>query len=383
LRESLQQQTATADVLKVISRSTFDLTMVLDTLVNSAARLCRAEKANIALLHDDIVDYVAQVGFPSDFLKYMQSLRLKVQRGSISGRAALEGKIVHVPDVLADPEYVLLDAQKVGGFRTALGVPLMREGTPIGTMFLSRATIEPFTQQQIELVTTFADQAVIAIENTRLLDELRESLQQQTATADVLKVISRSTFNLQTVLDTLVESAARLCEADIVVINRLRGTNYEVAANHGLKPEELNAIANLPIEAGRTTITGRAALEQRAIHVPDVMADPEFTSMNLVHVPYRGAGPALVDLPALSSIRTFSPIPPLYGQSVVIAHTKSSAGNARFMRVCVWRFYEGNRPPSIILSMSGVCVARPIHIRPGSSTYGIDSGAPMLLTMYV
>src|SRR5262249_23417120 len=143
LRESVQQQTATADVLKVINRSTFDLTIVLDTLVNSAARLCRAEKANIALLRDNIVDYVAQVGFPTDFLKYMQSLRLKLQRGSISARAALEGKIIHVADVLADPEYTLLDAQKVGGFRTALGVPLMREGTPIGTMFLSRATVDP------------------------------------------------------------------------------------------------------------------------------------------------------------------------------------------------------------------------------------------------
>jgi GAF domain-containing protein len=129
LRDSLQQQTATADVLKVINRSTFDLTMVLDTLVNSAARLCRADKANIALVRDGIIDYVTQVGFPPDFLPYMRSLRLKVRRGSISGQAALVGKIIHLPDVLADPEFVLLDAQKVGGFRTALGVPLMRGGT--------------------------------------------------------------------------------------------------------------------------------------------------------------------------------------------------------------------------------------------------------------
>src|SRR5262249_35023714 len=236
LRESLQQQTATADVLKVISRSTFDLTMVLDTLLNSAARLCRAEKANIALLRDDIVDYVAQVGFPTDFLKYMQSLHLKVQSGSISGRAALEGKIIHLPDVLADPEFVLLDAQKVGGFRTALGVPLMREGTPIGTMFLSRATVEPFTEQQIELVTTFADQAVIAIENTRLLNELRQSLQQQTATADVLKIISRSTFDLKTVLNTLVESAARLCEADMASVPRVTGGILDHFASYGYSP---------------------------------------------------------------------------------------------------------------------------------------------------
>jgi GAF domain-containing protein len=247
LAESLQQQTATADVLKVISRSTFDLTMVLDTLLNSAARLCRAEKANIALLREDIVDYVAQVGFPSNFLKYMQSLRLKVQRGSISGRAALEGKIIHLPDVLADPEFVLLDAQKVGGFRTALGVPLMREGTPIGTMFLSRATVEPFTDQQIELVTTFADQAVIAIENARLLNELRESLQQQTATADVLKVISRSTFDLQTVLDTLVQSAARLCEAHRAAIAREDGEKFRQVASFGYTSELDQFMAQNPV----------------------------------------------------------------------------------------------------------------------------------------
>src|SRR5262249_30979405 len=227
LAESLQQQTATADVLKVISRSAFDLQAVFDTLIESAARLCRADKANIARIEDDRLHYVADHGFPPDFLDYMRSLGLKVSRGSVSGRAALERRVIHVDDVLADPEFGLLDSQRLGSFRTALGVPLMREGMPIGTMFLARSEVEPFTQQQIDLVSTFADQAVSAIEKVRLFvaeqqrsRELAESLQQQTATADVLKIISRSTFDLQAVLDTLVESAAQLCEADMVVLAR-------------------------------------------------------------------------------------------------------------------------------------------------------------------
>jgi two-component system, NtrC family, sensor kinase len=186
LRESLQQQTATADVLKVISRSTFDLRTVLDTLVKSAVRLCRAEKGNIALLRGNTIEYIAQDGFPPGFLEYMKALHLKVQRGSVSGRAALEGKIMHVPDVLADAEFVLLDAQKAGGFRTALGVPLMREGMPIGTMFLARATVEPFTQQQIDLVSTFADQAVIAIENVRLFESVEARTRELAASLEDL-----------------------------------------------------------------------------------------------------------------------------------------------------------------------------------------------------
>src|SRR5262249_16326629 len=157
LRQSLQQQTATADVLKVISRSTFDLPSVFDALVESAARLCRADKANMFRLIDGQFKYVAFHGFTPEYAEYMRTLPTKFHRGSVIGRAVLEAKIIHIPDVLADPEFTLLDAQRRGEFRTALGVPLMREGTPIGAFFLSRPNVEPFIQQQINLVATFAD----------------------------------------------------------------------------------------------------------------------------------------------------------------------------------------------------------------------------------
>src|SRR5262245_41695712 len=242
LRESLQQQTATADVLKVISRSTFDLQSVLDTLVESAARLCEAERAALTRPVGEFFQHLASYGYSAEYQRYMETYPIPSGRGSMSGRAFLEGKIVHVPDVRADPDYDVLDRQF--NVRTALGVPLLREGTPIGVIILQRSTVRPFTDKQIELVETFADQAVIAIENVRLFDEvqarteeLSESLQQQTATADVLKVISRSTFDLQTVLDTLVESAARLCEADIGCIVRPHGSHLQFAANYRMPRE--------------------------------------------------------------------------------------------------------------------------------------------------
>ena len=276
LRESLQQQTATADVLKVISRSTFDLQTVFDTLIQSAAQLCRADKANLWRLMGDSLQHVASYGFQSDFVDHARTHPMSLDRGSVSGRAVLEGGIVHFHDVLADQEFTVFDAQKIGSFRTALGVPLLREGAPIGTLFLSRAAVDPFTQQQIELVETFADQAVIAIENTRLLNELRESLQQQTATADVLKVISRSAFDLGPVFETVVENAVALCEADHGFLFRFDGELLRMAASYNASAEHRDFVQRNPITPGRYTISARAALERRTVQVSDVQADPEY-----------------------------------------------------------------------------------------------------------
>ena len=221
LAESLQQQTAVGDVLKTISRSTFDLQPVLDTLVNTAALLCDAEMAFILRREGEMYRAGAAVGFSREYIEFLKQHPIAVDRGTVTGRVALEGRTVQIADVAADPEYTMGESITLAGQRTALGVPLLRENELIGVVVLARQRVQPFTQKQIDLVTTFADQAVIAIENVRLFDEVRqrtedlsESLQQQTATADVLKVISRSAFDLDAVMNTLARSAAELCGAD-------------------------------------------------------------------------------------------------------------------------------------------------------------------------
>src|SRR6202048_2537905 len=212
LRESLQQQTATADVLKVISRSTFDLRTVLDTLVETSSRLCGAPHGLIFRYDGYHCRAVAGYNNVGGFKELWEENPIPPSRATATGRAVLESRVVHIPDVLADEEYnppdgALKQAQKLGQYRTVLVVPMMREGTPLGTFTLWKTEVAPLTDAQIELVKTFADQAVLALENVRLLSELRESLQQQTATADVLKVISRSAFELQPVFDALVAKA--------------------------------------------------------------------------------------------------------------------------------------------------------------------------------
>ena len=288
LRESLQQQTATADVLKVISRSTFALQTVLDTLTESAARLCEADIANIWLPGDPGFRLAASYQTVElNQAEYLSKISLGPSRGSCVGRTLLEGRTVHIHDIRDDPEYEL-ETSKLEGYRTMLGVPLLREGTPVGVIALVRSVRRPFTPQQIELVNTFADQAVIAIENTRLLNELRESLQQQTATADVLKVISRSTFDLQTVLQTLVEFSCSLCEAEKATITRKQEDElFYRSESYGFSSEFMNYVRNIPVKpdrgtaagrqsAGRETCVGRIRLNAKPFIYLTLQADPEY-----------------------------------------------------------------------------------------------------------
>jgi len=174
LSESLQQQTATADVLKIISRSTFDLQIVLQTLVESAARFCAADKATIIREKGGVFYNAEAFGYSREFMDYIRSVPIKAERGTASGRALVEGRVVHITDVKADPEYTLIEAARLGDFRTILCVPMLREGVPIGVLTMTRSEVQPFTDKQIELVTTFADQAAIAIENVRLFDEIQD-----------------------------------------------------------------------------------------------------------------------------------------------------------------------------------------------------------------
>jgi len=303
LRESLQQQTATADVLKVISRSTFDLQTVLDTLVESASRLCHADQAAIRLVRDGLYYPAASYGFSGEFREYIKPQPFGVDQDSLVGRVALEGRTIQLDDSQADANQTLANRSKKANVHAMLGVPLMREGVPIGTLVLARRMVRPFTAKQIELVETFADQAVIAIENVRLFDEvqarteeLSESLRQQTATAEVLKTISRTAFDLQAVLNTLVESAARLCEADMASIARQKGTNYLLVARHGFPSGYSEYVETLPMAPGRGSITGRVLLEGKSVQIIDVVADPEYT---LIEAQKRGGFRTLLGVPLL------------------------------------------------------------------------------------
>jgi signal transduction histidine kinase len=280
LGEAREQQTATSEVLKVISTSPGELKPVFDTILENATRLCDAAWGSLWIYDGEQFHAAALRGAPEAFTAFVRN-PLPVANSAALGEIARGRELIHFEDLAATPEYHAGNQLRratvdLGGGRTGVAVPLRRNENLLGVLALQRLEVRPFSKQQIYLIRTFADQAVIAIENTRLLNELRESLQQQTATADVLKVISRSTFDLQGVLDTLIESAHRLCEADTAIICRPKGESYEIVAGHSVSPDFYEYMQSHPIPIGPGTVTGRTALEGRAIHVHDVLADPDY-----------------------------------------------------------------------------------------------------------
>jgi GAF domain-containing protein len=283
LTEALEQQTATSDVLQVISSFPGDLQPVFATMLENAVRICEAKFGNIYRWDGEALQLVATHNTPPAYAEERRRSPYRPYPHSPIGRMVADKTLAHVSDLTAEEVYiaqldpVAVSAATLGGIRTLLGVPLLSKGELIGAFFLSRQEVRPFTDKQIELVQSFGAQAVIAIENARLLNELRQSLGQQTATAEVLKVVSRSTFDLQKVLDTLVTSAAQLCRAERASITLPKGERYHRVASYGLSAEFKDYLDRHPLTMDRGSVVGRVALEGRTVQIEDVRADPEFT----------------------------------------------------------------------------------------------------------
>jgi GAF domain-containing protein len=314
LSESLEQQTATADVLKVISRSKFDLQPVLDALVQSATRLCEAKDAFIFLRDGEVYRVAARHGFSRKFQEFAEQRPIPMDRGAVVDRTALEARVVHIPDVLADPEFTFHESQKASGFRAVLGVPLLRDGSVIGVIFVARTMPEPFTDKQIELVTTFADQAVIAIENVRLFDEvqarsreLSESLEQQTATSEVLGVISSSPGELDPVFQAMLANAVRICEAKFGILFRYDGNAFHTAASLGVPPAFAANLRQGSILPTKGNAHGRLVETKQPVHIADVTAEPAYAERE----------PARVALVEIGGARTLMMVPMLKEDALV------------------------------------------------------------------
>src|SRR5262245_5317621 len=287
LSEALEQQTATSEVLRAITGSPGDLKPVFEAILTNARRLCEAKFGHLLTYDGERFRVTAVHAAPSTLTDFLNRGPFPAGAATGLGRLASTKRVVHVADLKAEQAYLDRDPLRVAtvdgaGARTGLAVPMLKENKLVGAIVIYRQEVRPFTDRQIELVSTFADQAAIAIENVRLFDdvqartrELTESLQQQTATADMLKVIGRSTFDLQAVLDTLTESAARLCRADRAAIRLAKDGAYHHVASYGFTPEQKEYMKEHALRPDRGSVTGRVVLQGKAVHVVDTKADAE------------------------------------------------------------------------------------------------------------
>ena len=329
LGEAVEQQTATSEVLNAISRSTFDLPTVLSTLVETAARLCRADKVQILLPSENSnrVYSAASFGYSGEYNEYLKTITFAPGREGVAGRVLLERKPVQIADVLADPEYGLPEVQRLGGFRTHLGLPLLREDSVIGVLLVSRTVVEPFDDKHIELLSTFAAQAVIAIENARLLNELRqrttdltertgdltEALEQQTATSEVLQAISSSSGDLEPVFATMLQNAVRICDAKFGNIYRWDGEVLHLLASYNTPPAFAEARGSSPLQRpGPKTVVGRMLATKTVIHVADLAAEQAYIKDRV---------PPAVAAVELGGVRTILAVPMLNKNELIGSFT--------------------------------------------------------------